>query len=230
MLVNEKNKNFYESAFIGDGEYKLPILAWKPDIDERNIEESCEGPDGSWVPATPLGYRDYSISRMEGLKNIIDNAPAILMTMDELHNIKKSDNRLNKYDHLRIEENDFIVAGDDETRFFLVSDDNHLFFVEYLEEEYDIAITVKGKEYTFKPKILPGQKCYYLHYRTSESDFWDEAYIKEDQVHHYMLELDIDGTPTFCYCMLSNIVMKEKDVYKTEVEVRKMYEGTEIKN
>lgn len=39
METNETNKALYEKAFIGNGEYTLCELNWKPDIDERVIEE-----------------------------------------------------------------------------------------------------------------------------------------------------------------------------------------------
>ena len=70
MDINEINKKLYEDAFISNGEYG-DLNSWKPDIDERMIEESCEDENGKWVPATPLGYRDYKESRSEGIKSIL---------------------------------------------------------------------------------------------------------------------------------------------------------------
>ena len=69
MEINEENKKLYEDAFIPDGEYG-DLNNWKPSIDERMIEEFCEDIDGNWSPATPLGYRDYRLSRADGLFNI----------------------------------------------------------------------------------------------------------------------------------------------------------------
>ena len=66
MEINEVNKKLYESSFVSDGTFG-DLDNWKPDIDERLIEESCEDENGNWVPATPLGYRDYKLSREEGI-------------------------------------------------------------------------------------------------------------------------------------------------------------------
>ena len=62
MEINEVNKKLYESAFVSDGTFG-DLNNWKPDIDERLIEESIEDENGNWIPATPLGYRNYKLSR-----------------------------------------------------------------------------------------------------------------------------------------------------------------------
>lgn len=132
MEINDCNKQIYESAFIGDGEYTLYELSWKPDIDERNIEESCEGPDEKWVPATPLGYRDYSISRLEGLKNIFEQTKCNCEFQDEsFREIKRSDNKLQKYDHIRIYESHYVVVGDSENCYYIVDREGNQFYVDY---------------------------------------------------------------------------------------------------
>ena len=69
MENNEVNKKLYESAFVSDGTFG-ELNNWKPDLDERLIEESTEDENGNWVPATPLGYRNYKISRGEGLNTV----------------------------------------------------------------------------------------------------------------------------------------------------------------
>ena len=67
MEINEINKRLYELAFIQNGEYGYhDNNTWKPSIDEMEIEEHCEDEDGHYVPATPLGYRDYKLSRIQG--------------------------------------------------------------------------------------------------------------------------------------------------------------------
>ena len=70
MKVNEINKALYEIAFIQNGEYGYHENNWNPSIDERDIETMCDDGEGNYVPATPLGYRDYKESRMQGLKNM----------------------------------------------------------------------------------------------------------------------------------------------------------------
>lgn len=132
MEINDCNKQIYEKAFILNGEYALHTPTWKPDIDERNIEESCEGPDGKWVPATPLGYRDYSISRLEGLKNILEQTlPVIEFSDESFREIKCADNKLQKYDHIRIYESHYIVVGDSENCYYIVDREGNQFYVDY---------------------------------------------------------------------------------------------------
>lgn len=132
MEINECNKQIYEKAFILNGEYAIHTPSWKPDIDERNIEESCEGPDGKWMPATPLGYRDYSISRIEGLKNIIEQTKCNCEFQDEsFREIKRSDNKLQKYDHICIYESHYVVVGEDENCYYIVDKENNQYYVHY---------------------------------------------------------------------------------------------------
>ena len=116
MENNEVNKKLYESAFVSDGTFG-ELNNWKPDIDERLIEESTEDENGNWVPATPLGYRNYKISRV--------------FTLEDAHNIKREDNIIKKYDLVTIDKSNYIVIGDDETRFYVVDKDDHMYYIEY---------------------------------------------------------------------------------------------------
>ena len=134
MQINEINKELYESAFIQNGEYGYHENAWKPSIDEREIDTMCEGEDGNYVPATPLGYRDYKISRKQGLENIFSQNPCVDLTLDDkLHNVRREDNTIRQYDKIKYNDNFFIVVGDDEEKFYVVNPENKLFCVKYLE-------------------------------------------------------------------------------------------------
>lgn len=121
MEINEKNKALYEKAFIGDGEYTLYELSWKPSIDEREIEEWSGDDEGNWIPATPLGYRNYIISRTEGLKNILGQEDFVDLTDDKLHHIKREDNAIKLYDRIKTDNGEFVVTGDDENKFFVIA-------------------------------------------------------------------------------------------------------------
>lgn len=134
MKINETNKKLYESAFIQNGEYGYHEDDWKPSIDEREIEEFCEDENGNYTPATPLGYRDYKESRIQGLKNIFDQYPSVDLTNDKLHNLKRCDEEIKQYDKIKTDKGVFIIVGDDETQFFVVDENNHVYFVEYLNE------------------------------------------------------------------------------------------------
>ena len=131
MENNEVNKKLYESAFISDGTFG-DLNNWKPDIDERSIEESTEDENGNWVPATPLGYRNYKISRKEGLNTGFgESGPSRGWTLEEAHNMKREDNIIKKYDLVTIDKSNYIVIGDDETRFYVVDKDDHMYYIEY---------------------------------------------------------------------------------------------------
>lgn len=131
MEINEVNKKLYESAFVSDGTFG-DLDNWKPDIDERMIEESCEDEDGNWTPATPLGFRDYKLSREEGLNTVFyESVPSRTFTSEDVHNIKREDNIIKKYDLITIDKNNYIVTGDDETRFYVVDKDDHKYYIEY---------------------------------------------------------------------------------------------------
>lgn len=131
MEINEVNKKLYEDSFISDGEYG-DLNNWKPDIDERLIEESCQDENGNWVPATPLGYRDYKLSREEGLNTVFyESVPSRVFTSEDVHNIKREDNIIKKYDLITIDKSNYIVTGDDETRFYVVDKDDHKYYIEY---------------------------------------------------------------------------------------------------
>ena len=135
MQINEINKELYESAFIQNGEYGYHENAWKPSIDERELDTMCEDEDGNYVPATPLGYRDYKISRREGLENIFSQNPCVDLTPDDkLHHVRREDNTIHQYDKIKYNDNFFIVVGDDEEKFYVVNPENKLFCVKYLEE------------------------------------------------------------------------------------------------
>ena len=135
MEINEVNKKLYEDAFISDGQY-IDHNGWKPSIDERLIEETCEDEDGNWIPATPLGYRDYKLSRTEGLNNILSQNAARLFTYEDIHTIRKEDNILKQYDKITINDdgntNDYIVINDDETRFYVIDRTGHLYYIDYI--------------------------------------------------------------------------------------------------
>ena len=131
MEINEVNKKLYESAFVSDGTFG-DLDNWKPDIDERLIEECCEDQDGNCIPATPLGYRDYKLSREEGLNTVFyESVPSKVFTLEDAHNIKREDNIIKKYDLITINKSNYIVTGDDETRFYVVDKDDHKYYIEY---------------------------------------------------------------------------------------------------
>ena len=131
MEINEVNKKLYESAFVSDGTLG-DLNNWKPDIDERLIEESTEDENGNWIPATPLGYRDYKLSREEGLNTVFyESVPSRVFTLEDAHNIKREDNIIKKYDLITIDKSNYIVVGDDETKFYIVNEDDHKYYLEY---------------------------------------------------------------------------------------------------
>ena len=131
MEVNEINKELYESAFIENGEYGYHGAIWKPDIDEREIKEFCGDEEGNYKPATPLGYRDYTESRLIGIKNILDQHPSVDLTNDKLHHLKREEARIKRYDKIKTDVGKFVVTGDDETNYYVVNSDGKLFSVEY---------------------------------------------------------------------------------------------------
>ena len=133
MKVNEINKALYEIAFIQNGEYGYHENNWKPSIDKNEIEEMCGDDDGNYTPATPLGYRDYKESRLQGLKNIFDQYPSVDLTNDKLYNIKREDDLLKQYDKMKTDNGEFIVINDTEDKFFVVNPDNKTFYVEYVK-------------------------------------------------------------------------------------------------
>lgn len=131
MEINEVNKKLYESAFVYDGTLG-DLNNWKPDIDERLIEESTEDENGNWVPATPLGYRNYKLSREEGLNTVFyESVPSRVFTLEDAHNIKREDNIIKKYDLITIDKSNYIVVGDDESKFYIVNEDDHMYYIEY---------------------------------------------------------------------------------------------------
>lgn len=131
MEINEVNKKLYESAFVSDGTLG-DLNNWKPDIDERLIEESTEDENGNWIPATPLGYRNYKLSREEGLNTVFyESVPSRVFTLEDVHNIKREDNIIKKYDLITIDKSNYIVIGDDETKFYIVDVDDNMYCIEY---------------------------------------------------------------------------------------------------
>ena len=131
MEINETNKALYEKAFIGDGEYTLYELSWKPSIDEREIEEWSGDDEGNYKPATPLGYRDYAESRLEGIRNILSEGESVDLTNDLFHHLKKEDGTIKKYDKIVTDKGDFVVTGDEDDRYFIVDSENHSYYVSY---------------------------------------------------------------------------------------------------
>ena len=136
MEINKKNKLLYEEAFIGSGDhFDIGVLNWKPDIDEREIEEWSGDEEGHYIPATPLGYRDYAISRLEGIRNILTNGHTIDLTNDMFYHINRNDDMILKYDRIKTDKGDFVVTGDDEEKYFIVgiNGDNTLvsYYVKY---------------------------------------------------------------------------------------------------
>ncbi len=131
MEINEVNKKLYESAFVSDGTFG-DLDNWKPDIDESLVEESIADENGNWIPATPLGYRDYKLSRKEGLDTVFHKSvPSRVFTLEDAHNIKREDNIIKKYDLITIDKSNYIVIGDDVTMFYVVNEDDHTFYIEY---------------------------------------------------------------------------------------------------
>ena len=131
MEINEVNKKLYESAFISDGTFG-DLDNWKPDIDESLVEESIADENGNWIPATPLGYRDYKLSRKEGLDTVFHKSvPSRVFTLEDAYNIKREDYIIKKYDLITIYKSNYIVVGDDVTMFYVVNEDDHEFYIEY---------------------------------------------------------------------------------------------------
>ena len=133
METNETNKSLYEKAFIGDGEYTLYELSWKPSIDEREIQEWSGDNEGNYKPATPLGYRDYTESRIEGIRNILSKGESVDLMNDMFHNLRKEDWTIKKYDKIATDKGDFVVTGDEDDRYFIVDSENNLYYVAYSE-------------------------------------------------------------------------------------------------
>lgn len=131
MEINKINKRLYEMAFIENGEYGYHGNEWHPSIDEREIKEHCEK-DGVYVPATPCGFRDYKESRLQGLKNILDQYPFVDLTDDKKFKIKREDNVIKQYDKIKTDKNEYVIVGDDEDRFYAVDRNNEMFYMEYL--------------------------------------------------------------------------------------------------
>lgn len=137
MEINEINKRLYELAFIQNGEYGYhDNNTWKPSIDEMEIEEHCEDEDGHYVPATPLGYRDYKLSRIQGIINILDQVPCVDLRNDKYHHVRREDNVIKLYDKIKTDKGNFVVCGeqpgDDDTYYYYVVDaTNHLYSVKY---------------------------------------------------------------------------------------------------
>ena len=132
MQINEINKKIYEDAFICTGEYGQ-LNSWKPSIDEREIQEwSCDE-NGNEEPATPLGYRDYIESRIDGIKRILNKEETINLDEDRFRQIKRDDNTIRLYDKITINEGrDFVVVGDDDELYYVVDENNQLFSVKYV--------------------------------------------------------------------------------------------------
>ena len=136
MEINETNKKLYELAFIENGEFGYHFNGnFKPSIDEREISEQCEGEDGHYTPATPLGYREYAKSRIQGIRNILDQYPSIDLRNSEHHNLKRKDGKVKMYDKVLINDDAYVVCGDDEDNFYVVSESNKIYSVKYRKDE-----------------------------------------------------------------------------------------------
>lgn len=134
MQINEKNKELYESAFISDGEYpNCSGDGWKPSINENEISEWCGNDDGVWVPATPLGYRDYLESRTEGIKKILAQEDSVDLTDDKFHHLKRWAGTIKQYDKIKTDSGDFVVTHDDEENYYVVDAENHQYYIAYEE-------------------------------------------------------------------------------------------------
>ena len=132
MKINYINKELYELAFIQNGEFGYSKDNWKPSIDETQISE-LERDENRYSPATPLGYRDYKISRLQGLQNIFDQYPFLDLT-DIYHDIKRSNNIIKLYDKVKINDSFYIVVGDNVDCYFVVDKENRVYSVKYLKE------------------------------------------------------------------------------------------------
>lgn len=132
MEINYINKELYELAFIQNGEFGYSKDNWKPSIDETQISE-LESNENGYFPATPLGYRDYKISRLQGLQNIFDQYPFLDLT-DIHHDIKRSNNIIKLYDKVKINDSFYIVVGDNVDCYFVVDKENRVYSVKYLKE------------------------------------------------------------------------------------------------
>ena len=131
MEINETNRKIYESSFIQTGEYGFTENHWKPDIDEREIQEYCEDGDGNWTPATPLGYRNYNESRRLGIIGILNQEICVSLPGDSIHHIKRNECRIKKYDKIVADAGNFVVVGDDDDNFYVVNEENILYSVGY---------------------------------------------------------------------------------------------------
>ena len=140
MDINEFNKDLYEKAFIASGEYGN-CNSWKPSIDESEISEWCDKGDGHYVPATPLGYRDYAISRLEGLRNILALEDSdVDLDYEDAHNIKRDDGTIKLYDKFKMTVQDggercFVIVGDNETRFFVENENGERYYILYVNPD-----------------------------------------------------------------------------------------------
>lgn len=135
MKINESNRKAYEDAFILNGEYCVDTAGWKPSINENEISEMCGDEEGHWYPATPLGYRDYKISRVEGLKNIFSQDCSVELTLEDAHQIKKDEEPFRQYDKIKIDDNYYVITGNDDVRFYVVNEDNLQYYIDYLTEK-----------------------------------------------------------------------------------------------
>ena len=111
-------------------------LAQLLDINENEIEEWCGRTDDDgnerWVPATPLGYRDYEISRAEGLKNIFaQEEVTATFDYDAFHSIKKEEVPFKQYDKIVYDDTPYIVVGDDDEKFYIVDEYGDKYYVNY---------------------------------------------------------------------------------------------------
>ena len=131
METNTINKELYESAFIENGEYGYHGRHWNPSIDENQISEWAGDDEGNYMPATPLGYRDYQISRIEGIKNILSQPTYVDLTEDRLHHVKKDEGIIKLYDKIKADQGEFVVCGESEDHWYVVNSENRVYYIEY---------------------------------------------------------------------------------------------------
>ena len=190
MENNEVNKKLYESAFVSDGTFG-DLNNWKPDIDERLIEESTEDENGNWIPATPLGYRDYKLSREEGLNTIFyESTPSRVFTLEDAHNIKREDNIIKKYDLITIDKSNYIVVGDDENYLGILCkydlDGNFMAYNDY-----------KSTDNTgFSGIVNIGDKIYVSGANMQENDLTDAMIVMYDTNCNYLKQVTYDAKGT----------------------------------
>lgn len=137
MEINLKNQDLYHKAFVSEDGWGDAVI-WRPSINESEIEDWSCTLDGKVVPATPLGFRDYSEGRLDGVKSILKQEPDVTMTLNELSHCKKGQEPFKQYDHLYVSDQDdhFVIAGYDNAQqnILVVSVDSYTYSVKLKSE------------------------------------------------------------------------------------------------